>query len=71
MKSLHVTVVPVTLGEANVARTAFMRYGKGRHPASLNIADCYTYALAKSRDLLLLFKGDDFSSTDIVPAWRP
>jgi ribonuclease VapC len=51
--------------------TAFIRFGKGRHRAALNLADCFTYALAKSRDLPLLFKGDDFSQTDIVPAWRP
>jgi ribonuclease VapC len=48
-----------------------MRFGKGRHAASLNMGDCFSYALAKIRDFPLLFKGDDFSKTDIVPAWRP
>ncbi|MDC7789140.1 type II toxin-antitoxin system VapC family toxin [Rhodoplanes sp. TEM] len=53
------------------ARQAFVRYGRGRHPAALNFGDCFSYALAKSLDIPLLFKGDDFSRTDIVPAWRP
>jgi ribonuclease VapC len=43
-----------------------------RHvPASLNLADCFPYSLAKARDEPLLFKGSDFLKTDIVPAWRP
>jgi ribonuclease VapC len=44
---------------------------KGGHPAGLNFGDCFTYALGKARDDTLLFKGDDFPKTDIVPAWRP
>lgn len=48
---------------------AFERFGKGRHRARLNLADCFSYALAKSRDLPLLFKGNDFAVTDIAPAW--
>jgi ribonuclease VapC len=71
LRTLGVSIVPVSLDQGAVARTAFMRFGKGRHSAALNIADCFIYALAKSRDLPLLFKGDDFSKTDIVPAWRP
>jgi ribonuclease VapC len=71
LKALHVDVVPVTLDQGAVAVAAFMTYGKGRHRAKLNLSDCFAYALAKSRDLPLLFKGDDFSQTDIVPAWRP
>jgi ribonuclease VapC len=54
-----------------LAREAFARFGKSRHPAGLNFGDCFTYALAKAREDALLFKGDDFSRTDIVPAWRP
>jgi ribonuclease VapC len=50
------------------AVAAFMRYGKGRHPAKLNFGDCMSYALAKSLDAPLLFKGDDFSKTDIRSA---
>jgi ribonuclease VapC len=71
LTALHVSVVPVTLKQGIIAFTAFVRFGKGRHSAGLNIADCFTYALAKSRNLPLLFKGDDFSKTDITPAWRP
>lgn len=70
LKALHVSVVPVTLDQGNVAVAAFLRFGRGRHSAGLNIGDCFAYALAKSRGLPLLFKGDDFTKTDIVPAWR-
>lgn len=53
------------------ARKAFLRYGKGRgHPAQLNFGDCMTYATAKVLDAPLLFKGADFSKTDIRPALR-
>lgn len=51
-----------------IARTAFLRYGKRRHPASLNLGDCASYALASDRDLPLLFKGEDFSKTDLQAA---
>lgn len=50
------------------ARQGFLRYGKGRHPASLNLGDCASYALAKIRNLPLLFKGDDFPKTDLIAA---
>ena len=70
LESLGISLVPVTPDQGEVAVSAFMRFGKGRHPAALNIGDCFTYALAKSRNLPLLFKGDDFTKTDIVPAWR-
>ena len=53
---------------ADAARGAFLRYGKGRHPAGLNLGDCASYALAKARELPLLFKGDDFPRTDITAA---
>ena len=53
---------------ARIARDAFLRFGKGRHPARLNCGDCASYALAKSRNIPLLFKGTDFARTDIVPA---
>lgn len=52
------------------ARTAFLRFGKGRHPAGLNLGDCASYALAKHRSLPLLFKGDDFARTDLQSAVR-
>jgi ribonuclease VapC len=53
---------------AEEARGAFLRYGKGRHPAGLNLGDCASYALAKSRALPLLFKGEDFPKTDLTAA---
>lgn len=54
------------------ARAAYVRYGRGSgHPARLNMGDCFSYALAKSRNLPLLFKGDDFIHTDIEPALKP
>lgn len=54
--------------QARLARDAFLGFGKGRHPAALNLGDCATYALARSRALPLLFKGEDFTRTDLVPA---
>jgi ribonuclease VapC len=53
---------------AEAARAAFLRYGRGRHPAALNLGDCASYALAKHRNLPLLFKGDDFPRTDLLSA---
>jgi ribonuclease VapC len=50
------------------ALDAFVRYGKGRHPARLNLSDCFAYALAKALDAPLLYKGDDFSQTDVRAA---
>ena len=50
------------------ARQAFLRFGKGRHPAALNLGDCAAYALAQARGLPLLFKGDDFLRTDLAAA---
>jgi ribonuclease VapC len=58
-------VLPLTANHAMHARRAFQRYGKGRHPAGLNLGDCFAYALAKATGEPLLFKGDDFSKTDI------
>lgn len=53
---------------SNGALSAFLRFGKGNDPARLNLADCFAYALAKSLDLPLLYKGDDFAKTDIRSA---
>jgi ribonuclease VapC len=53
---------------AEIGRLAFFLFGKGRHPARLNCGDCASYALAKKRNIPLLFKGGDFAKTDIVPA---
>jgi ribonuclease VapC len=61
-------IIPHDLELARIAREAFLTFGKGRHPAALNCGDCATYALAKARGLPLLFKGQDFARTDIIPA---
>jgi ribonuclease VapC len=61
-------IVPFTESQAGLAREAFRRYGKGRHPAQLNFGDCMAYALAKETGEGLLFKGTDFSKTDIAVA---
>ena len=64
----NVDIVAVEVEHADQARRAWRRYGKGRHPAGLNYADCFSYALAKLTDEPLLFKGNDFSQTDIHAA---
>ncbi len=71
LSKLRIDVRGIDSSLGKRARDAFAQYGKGRHPAGLNFGDCFTYALAKARDDVLLFKGDDFARTDIVPAWRP
>jgi ribonuclease VapC len=63
-----VEIVAVDAEQIAVARLAWRRLGKGRHPAGLNFGDCFSYALAKSRHEPLLFKGHDFARTDIEPA---
>ncbi len=61
-------LVPVTTEHVDSARHAWRRFGKGNHPASLNFGDCFAYALADVSGESLLFKGDDFSQTDIRAA---
>jgi ribonuclease VapC len=62
----RITLVPIALNEATIALQAFSRYGKGRgHPAQLNMGDCFAYAAARNHRTSLLYKGDDFSKTDI------
>ena len=60
-----IEIVAVDQDQAEIARIAWRRFGKGRHPAGLNYGDCFAYALARTRQLPLLFQGDDFSQTDI------
>ena len=60
-----IEIVAVDQEQAELARIAWRRFGKGRHPAGLNYGDCFAYALARTRQLPLLFQGDDFSRTDI------
>jgi ribonuclease VapC len=59
-------IVAIRTPEAIAALEAFARYGKGRHPAKLNMGDCFSYAVAKLRSMPLLFKGDDFTQTDLA-----
>ena len=66
--NLGLSVAAFDADHAAVAREAFRRFGKGRHRAALNFGDCCAYGLAKSLELALLFKGDDFALTDIKPA---
>ena len=65
---LGIELVPVDGIQAALAREAFRRFGKGRHPAALNFGDLFAYALAKSRSLPLLYVGQDFARTDIASA---
>ena len=63
-----VEIVPFTIPQAQIARVAFARFGKGRHAAGLNFGDCMSYAAAKETGEELLFKGTDFAQTDIAIA---
>jgi ribonuclease VapC len=56
---------------SSAALEAYLRFGKGLHPARLNLGDCFAYALAKTLDVPLLYKGDDFARTDIRSALQP
>jgi ribonuclease VapC len=67
----EVEVVPVTPDHVRLALEAFSRHGKGRHPAALNLGDLFAYALARAADQPLLFKGTDFTRTDVVPVALP
>jgi ribonuclease VapC len=63
-----IELVPLDTEQAYAARRGFARFGKGRHPAGLNYGDCFAYALATVRGEPLLFKGTDFSQTDVTAA---
>ncbi len=63
-----IAIVPFDAEQALIARAAFLRYGKGRHKAGLNLGDCAAYALAMSRAAPLLFKGEDFRHTNVMQA---
>ena len=63
-----IELAAVDLEQAKVARRAFSRFGKGRHPAGLNYGDCFAYALATVRGEPLLYKGEDFARTDAIAA---
>ncbi len=66
LATAEVEIVPFDGDQSRLARDAFTRFGKGRHAAGLNLGDCAAYALAASRKLPLLFKGDDFTKTHLV-----
>jgi ribonuclease VapC len=68
LDSLGISLTPLDAVQATAAAQAFLRFGKGRHPARLNLGDCFSYALAKSLNAPLLYKGEDFGQTDIVSA---
>lgn len=69
LAGFRIDTLPWTEGMADIATTAFLRFGRGSgHPAKLNFGDCMAYAMAKSLDAPLLFKGNDFSHTDIESA---
>ena len=68
MYKAEIELVSFDESQLKMARYAFEHYGKGRSPASLNFGDCFAYALSKITGQPLLFKGDDFSKTDIIRA---
>lgn len=68
LADVEASVIPFDETQANAAAEAYGRFGKGKHPAGLNLGDAYSYALAKTTGEPLLFKGDDFSKTDIPRA---
>lgn len=72
IEKVAIEIVSIGRTEAIVAIEAHQRFSRGSgHPAKLNFGDCFAYALAKSRNMPLLFKGDDFVHTDIEPALKP
>lgn len=68
----EITIEPVTVEQARIARQAYRDYGRGSgHPANLNFGDCFSYALARDKREPILFKGDDFVHTDLRSAVKP
>jgi ribonuclease VapC len=68
LSKIEAEIIPVDGDLVDLATQAWLTYGKGRHPAALNFADCFSYALAKRANDTLLFIGEDFQQTDIVAA---
>jgi ribonuclease VapC len=68
LTQVEVEVAAFDAEQVMLARAAFRRFGRGRHPAQLNFGDCFAYALAKQRGASLLYKGNDFSQTDVASA---
>jgi ribonuclease VapC len=72
--SIGIDLVPYDAVQLGAFRHAYLTYGRGGHnnsPARLNLGDCFSYALAKTRNEALLFVGNDFTHTDIIPAINP
>jgi ribonuclease VapC len=68
LQQAQIAIEPVTEAQARIAREAYRDFGRGSgHPARLNVGDCFSYALAKALGEPLLFKGNDFNHTDVVP----
>jgi len=68
MRVSGIRILPPTIRQTRLAREAYRLYGRGNHPAKLDLGDCFAYALAKARGEPLLFKGDDFRQTDVEAA---
>ncbi len=68
MAEFGIKIAAVTAEQAHLAREAYQRFGKGNHPAKLNLGDCFAYALSKARGEPLLFKGNDLGLTDVEAA---
>ena len=68
LNTAQIEIISVDRGQAEMARSAFAQFGKGRHRAALNFGDCFSYALAKWFNQPLLLKGDDFCHTDLLLA---
>ena len=63
-----IVIEPITEEHAHLARRAYTEFGRGRHRAGLNFGDCFAYALARATGEPLLYKGEDFKRTDVIPA---
>jgi ribonuclease VapC len=68
LATAEIEVIPLDSGQAEIAMAAWRRYGRGRHPAGLNLGDCAAYALASTLNDSILYKGEDFSKTELLPA---
>jgi len=69
LRTASIEIADVTIAQARLARAAYRDFGRGSgHPARLNFGDCFAYALAKESGRPLLFKGNDFTHTDVTPA---
>lgn len=66
VQDTRIEIIPFDVAQARLAADAYERFGRGNHPAGLNFGDCFSYSLAKSMNLPLLFKGNDFGLTDVM-----